>query len=394
MKTETKKRIAALVLSLGLVLAGHNARSDEDAPKIYYKDGLHIDSADEKYTLQLQNRVAMRFTYNALGNGVADNDTFSIPRGEMRIEGNVFSKKLKYAFEMNLATRSAAKTAIVCTDAACTAKAAAVTTESTTGLATLNDFYADWIATDGFGVKVGQFKAPFLMQQLTSSTKQQFVDRSLGTGFFDLGRDIGVSLHGDIFNYHANYSVFFMNGDGPNTENKNQGLLMGARVEVPILGTYKPTESDVEYSETPNFGVGAAYAYNERGSSFENSTIAAGIKASHLTLDAGYKYHGISFQGAGMYSHTNEGTRFTNWGYNTQAGYFIVPKHLEVAAKYSGGIFSDATGAANQYEYSGALNYYVKGHSIKLQTDYAALKNVNVVGRTDHRFRTQLQVIF
>lgn len=393
MKKATKQIAIVLILSLGLILTSQNARSDEKGPKIYYKDdGLHVDSADGNYTLLLQNRVAMRFTYNALGMGAADNNTFSIPRGEVRLEGNVFSKKLKYGFEFNLATRDAAKTATVCTNAACTSTAAAVTTESTTGFAVLNDFYADWIATDYFGIEFGQFKAPFLMQQLTSSTKQQFVDRSLSTGFFDLGRDIGVAIHGNILNYHASYSLFGMNGDGANAINKNQGLLLGARVEVPILGTYKPLESDVDYSETPNFGVGAAYAYNERGSSFENGTIAAGIKASHLTLDAGYKYHGISFQGAGMYSRTNEGTQLSNWGYNAQAGYFIIPKHLELAAKYSGAVFIGAV--ANQYEYSGAVNYFVKGHPIKLQMDYAALRNVNAVGRTDHRFRTQLQVIF
>lgn len=400
----TIKSLAGALLAVTLVLIGQGARAEEGGPQIYYKDGVHIDSADGNYTLQLQGRFAARFTATR-NQAAASSDSFTIPRGEIRMEGNVLTKKLKYGFEMNLATRAASSTATVCSSSGaatgiCPGGAATVvTTPTTTGLATLNDFYLDYQHNDTFGIKFGQFKVPFLMQQLTSATRQQFVDRSLGTGFFDLGRDIGASFHGDILNYHANYHVFVMNGDGANTLNANKGLLLGGRIEVPILGQYKPVESDVDYSESPNLGLGVAYAYNQRVAALGTggTSVPANVKASLGTLDIGYKWHGLSIQAAAMITRTHSRTvaNVTNWGYNGQVGYFLIPKHLELAARTSAGIFSGAT--ANQHEYAGGVNYFFKGHSIKWQTDYALLRNTRGAAAgfvNDHRIRTQVQVVF
>lgn len=389
--------IWAIVMSVSAL----TAIADENGMRASYKVGDGLKIGDGNNLVSIQGRVQGRFTYNAL-EAAADNDTWAVQRGKIKIEGTTLEKKLRFGFQMNLATRARATTATVCTDGAgvdvdatgeCTqTNSAAVTAESTTGLATLEDYYVDYVPFDIFGIKVGQFKVPFLMQELTSSGKQQFVDRSLSTGFFNLGRDIGANFHGQIFENGTNYSVFFMNGDGVNTINRNQGLLVGTRFEIPIFGEYKASESDTDDSQEHNLGVALAYAFNEAAGAVQNGTIAAGMKAHHGTLDVGYKYRGFSFQGAGMLSRTAEGARLTNWGYNAQVGYFIVPKKFEVAVRSAGAIFSNAT--ANQYEHSLALNYFIVGHGIKLQTDYALLMNNRGLNLNDHRFRTQLQVVF
>src|SRR5436190_22466950 len=103
----TKGKAALLALALGLVAVVSSASSalaDDDSPKIYYKDGFHIDSADGNNTWMLNLRLQSRLTYTSIEKG-KDLLTFSIPRGEIRMEGNVFTKKLKYAFEMGFATR-------------------------------------------------------------------------------------------------------------------------------------------------------------------------------------------------------------------------------------------------------------------------------------------------
>ena len=400
-KQTTKFKTAAMVLIAGLVLIGPAAASAEgDGMRASYKVGDGLKIGDGNNLVHLQGRVQGRFTYNLL-EGAADNDTWAIQRGKIKIEGFTLEKKLKFGFQMNLSTRARATTTAVCgtpTDAdgdgqidTCAATNA-VTTESTTGLATLEDYYVDYVPFSFFGVKIGQFKVPFLMQELTSSGKQQFVDRSLSTGFFNLSRDLGVTLHCDFWEKGLNYNLFFMNGDGINTINRNQSLMAGVRLEYPILGEYKPSESDTDDSQEHNLGVGLAYAFNELGSAFVNGTVPAGAKMSLGTLDVGYKYKGFSFQGAGMISRSHDTAKLTNYGWNAQVGYFIVPKKFEVAVRSAGTVFSNAL--PNQYEYAAALNYFIAGHGIKLQTDYALIMNNRGLNLNDHRVRTQVQVIF
>lgn len=402
MKRQTRQKTAAMILMLGMILTGQSILAEEkEGFRLQYKAGDGLKMGDGNNLVHLQGRVQGRFTYNGL-EAAADNDSFAVQRGKIKIEGHTLEKKLKFGFQMNLATRARATTATVCTDGTgadvdatgeCTqANSSAVTAESTTGLATLEDYYIDWVPVSWFGVKLGQFKVPFLMQELTSSGKQQFVDRSLSTGFFNLGRDLGVTIHGKIGERGLLYDLFAMNGDGINQVNRNQSLMLGSRVEYPILGTYVASESDTDHSEDPNLGIGAALAYNELGSAIQGGTIAAGIKTLNGTLDLGYKYKGWSLQGAGMVTRALDTAKLTNWGYNGQVGWFFVPKKLEVAGRAGTTVFSNAT--ANQHEYAVALNYFVAGHGIKLQTDYALVMNSRGLNLNDHRFRTQMQVIF
>lgn len=333
---------------------------------VRYKDGFYLESADGKNSLHIQGRVQVRFTYNAL-KSAGDTNTFAIQRGKFALDGNVLEKNLQYKFEMNLATRAA-----------------------NSGWATLEDYYFDWIANEYVGIRCGQFRVPFLIQELVSDGKQQFVDRSLATGIFDFLLDLGVALHGDLFNHHLGYSLFAMNGDGANNLDSNQAMLTGVRFDVPLLGAPKYSETDVDYSEEKSLGLGVAYVFNEATAAIQGN-IPARTKASHLTGDLTYKYKGLSLTGAGMVTTTHEGSRITNVGYYAQSGYFIVPKSFELALKESSIFFQTLP---NQYEHSLGINYFFRKHSIKLQTDYAFLKNNRGQGLDDSRIRTQMQVAF
>ncbi len=393
MGTQIRRNFTVVALLVGLAMIGASSEvlAEEEGMRASYKVGDGLKIGDGNNLIHLQGRVQGRFTYNAL-ESAPDNDTWAIQRGRIKIEGFTLERKLKFGFQMDLSTKSGAKTADVCADAACTETVKAVTSESTSGQATLLDYYIDWVPTNYIGIKVGQFKVPYLMQQLTSSGKQQFVDRSSSTDFFDLKRDLGITFHGDIIEDRLNYAVFAMNGDGINTINKNQSMMVGTRLELPIVGEYKTSESDTDHSESPNAGVGIAYAFNDLGSAVQVGTIAAGTKTSNGTLDAGVKYKGFSAQGAAMVSRAHDSPGLTNWGYNAQVGYFLIPKIFEVALRGAGTIFSNAV--ANQYEYAVALNYFIKGHGFKIQTDYAVLMNPRGLNLNDHRVRTQAQLIF
>ena len=388
-------RLLVLLFSGVVIFMAHNHKSfaaEAEAVQASYKVGEGLKIGNETSQIAIKTMLQSRFTYEGL-EGAPNTDTFAVQKGEIKAEGYVMEKKLRFGLGLNVATRSRATTTAVCTNAGCTSTANAVTAESTSGLDTLNDFYFDWVPTSqNFGIKGGQYKVPFLMQELTSSVKQQFVDRAIATDPFNFKRDLGITFHGSVMESPLTYAVFVMNGDGANTINRNKSVLTGVRFELPILGTYVASESDTEYSENHNLGVGAAYAFNEAAAAVQAGTIAADTKANHGTLDVGYKYQGWSFQGAGMLTKTMEGASVTNYGYNAQVGKFLIPKHLEVAARADGLIFDGA--AANQYEYSTGLNYFIVGHGIKLQSDYAVLLNSRGQDLNDHRIRVQMQVVF
>lgn len=396
------KKIFAGALVVSACLANAGIVKADDIRTVYkVGDGLSI--GDGENLVHFQGRGQARFTFQKTEWSPAT-DGFSINRGEFRVDGFVLGKKLKYGLEFNFATTGTKSTSSVCTDAACTpaSKVNALTSTSNNGLASLNDFYIDWVPTKEFGIQVGQFKVPFLVQQLTSSTKQQFIDRGqASTNYFDLVRDVGANVHGTVLDGKLNYAVFAMNGEGANTINNNntgQHLLTGARLEVPVMGTYEYSETDVGNSEDQNLGFGLAYAFNDNVSSIQNGTIAAYTRSSHGTLDAGYKHKGLSLQGALMITRAMENTKLTNWGYNVQAGYFFVPKTLEVAVRQGGTIFSNtSTKPNNQYEYAVGMNYFPwqKGHGIKFQVNYTLIdNNGGVKDQQSHRINTAMNLIF
>ncbi|QQR81687.1 MAG: hypothetical protein IPJ69_06190 [Deltaproteobacteria bacterium] len=371
------KKIFAGALVVSACLANAGIVKADDIRTVYkVGDGLSI--GDGENLVHFQGRVQPRFTATKT-EGSSVTDGFTLNRGEFRVDGFVLGKKLKYGLEFNFATTSTKSTATTTTTCTVTGAAeatpgtaptcVATTTNSTapltsvsnTGVGVLNDYYIDWVPTKEFGIQFGQFKVPFLIQQLTSSTKQQFIDRSLTTGFFDFGRDMGANAHGSVLDGKLNYSAFVMNGEGSNSVNLNsQHLMAGTRLEVPVLGTYEYSETDVGNSEDQNLGFGLAYLFNDNGgAATQNSTIARYTRASHGTFDVGYKHRGLSLQGALMLSRAMEGTKLTNWGYNAQAGYFFIPKTLEVAVRQGGTVFSNAVAAnTNQYEYAVGMNYF------------------------------------
>ncbi|PYS55060.1 MAG: hypothetical protein DMG13_05700 [Acidobacteria bacterium] len=65
-----------------------------------------------------------------------------------------------------------------------------------------------------FQVRIGKFKAPFSMEQLTSAHRLDFVLRSRIADDLAPGRDVGGSVHGRFFERGLNYEVGVFRRDG------------------------------------------------------------------------------------------------------------------------------------------------------------------------------------
>ena len=82
------------------------------------------------------------------------------------------------------------------------------------------------------------------------------------------------------------------------------------------------------------------------------------------------------------------------WGASAQAGYVFVPG-WELVGRYGElrPIEAETSAVEFQREVAAGLNWYVRGHDLKLQTDYSWLP---VTGTTAaaHQVRVQMQLYF
>lgn len=341
---------------------------------VSWKDGVTtIESKNA--TLNLNNRMQIRFTSEDLdpaSSSQPERDSFRVRRMETKMSGWVYTKDLTYELELNWAD-----TANV-----------------------VNDANFQWDLTHGkknLMVKAGQFKVPFGRQELSSSTVQEFVDRSIVAGEFERGRDIGLQLWGTPFGGKLDWRVGVFNGNGRTvTRNDNDDLQLNARVTWQPFGDAKYSEGDFESTDRPLLAIAAQY---------ENNTLpiaAAGGVAAHArerTITGGdivFKYRGLFLFGE-LFDATNDRTNnlvsFDNSGYNLQAGYFVIPKRLELALRYA--VLDPNADRDNdeRTETGLAVGYFFNKHPHKLQADYREIEN-KASKQKDRELRLQYQIMF
>lgn len=302
--------------------------------------------------------------------GVDDTNDFFIRRARLKFEGNLFSEDLEYEIEFDMGTPDPGDPQF-----------------------DLKDFYLDYRLAESLRVKLGQFKTPFGFQELTSSKKQQLVDRSLASEEFVPGRDLGVMLWGPYEGAPIEYSLGAFNGSGDNNLNANRDALYAARIAFSPLGRYKEPESDLEASASPRLTFGLEGFYN-RDDTADDDIFASGIFA-------GFKQSGFSLRGEyfvrrnQQHRSTDPGDRDAE-GYYAQLGYFVVPQRVEVALRNS--VVRRSGKNDNEHEYTAGVNYFWVGSRAKLQLDYSRLIDGDGLGGGDdqesHRIRSQVQVYF
>ena len=194
-------------------------------------------------------------------------------------------------------------------------------------------------------------------------------------------------------------------------------LMYSARLNFNVLGRSGYGEGDMAYSETPQLAVGGGYAYNP-GINTATSNAFVGIDLANLNVrrqlatfgngrqlgwgvldystygfDGVFKYRGFSLQGEWYWKNIDRhqkglpcmqtvsatngtctafapGLLGNATGWYVQTGYFLIPRKLQAAARYSW--WDPDTNAANDLikQVDFALSYYVNGtydHQIQIQ---------------------------
>jgi hypothetical protein len=80
--------------------------------------------------------------------------------------------------------------------------------------------------------------------------------------------------------------------------------------------------------------------------------------------------------------------------FHVQGGYFVLPKHAQLVARFAMLPITVAGTKENTMEIRGGFNWYFFGHSLKWLTDAGIVKDTTDGAPTDFQFRTQAQVMF
>lgn len=349
--------------------------------------GFYLNTVDDRFLLHLHQRTQLLYTFT-------DNDrsddisSFRIRRQRINCEGHVLSSDLTYEVEWDLFAES--------------------------GRGELKDAYVNYEMTDWIQFRGGQWKVPYNRQKITSSAKMQFVDRSLASEEFHLGRDIGIMAHGEPMKGLYEYKLAAMQGAGENEkENDDTKHLYVARFAINPFGKFKSySESDLEHEKTPKLALGAAYAINSGKQLFvrdEIMTFQNDLNVEQATADVRIKWRGFSFTGDYFWrditAHEGEeGFRpggIIADGYTVQGGYFVpvssLRKHLEFAGRYSRIDPDTETTHDSASEVGFGINWFFKSHGHKLQADLRRItthQGPPQDEKCDIEFRMQYQLIF
>jgi len=349
-------------------------------PRVGYKKGFFIESADGNYKLIIGGYGQFQFNY--LNENGEQEYTFRIRRARLAFKGHLFTPKFTYKLQLDLANFR--------TDL-------------------LLDFYVDYkILGKDLRVSLGQQNTPYIRQQLISSSAQMFVDRSLaskefvndddvdtdGDGVADRliknGRDLGIMLHGTPFENKMEYQVAIFNGHGINNINLNNDFLYMTRLVWNVLGDVGyGYEGDYEGRDSPAVFLGGAANYNVRNITND--------KVFSLGGETGIKYKGFAATAEFMFRHINPGDTLLDtgqdYGYYAQAGYFVIPKRMEIGARLSQVFLHGLQNDSGEVQLG--INGFLYGNYLKLQTDYSYLPTNTKDGiEKNHRYRLRLQTKF
>lgn len=355
--------------------------------------GFTFTSADEKFQLSLSGRMQFRYTFFDK-DGSQDVSQWDAKRTVLTMAGYAFSKDLTYIFAIDprqVGTQAAG-----------------------VGSKILRDANINYRFIDEAQIRLGQFKVPFLRQELTSDANQQFVDRSIVVDAFKPSYDIGAALNGKIAKGLAEYTIGVFGGAGQTTGRSTNDNLFAARVAVNPFGDVAYSEADLDRSAKPLLAVGADYFRNtvKKGEPMNSTYASTGWFGGNTTVfatgqkgdidavsgDITFKWMGASLTGEYVFAQAerqDNGALLRAHGFYAQAGYMILPQ-LEAAFRYSWMDPNRDVANDQRSEQIGAISYYFAKHALKLQADVGNLHTQTglATSTNEMQYRLQAQITF
>lgn len=280
----------------------------------------------------------------------------------------------------------------------------------------VKDAYMQYKGIENMKISVGNANFPFSREFLTSSKKQQLVERSF-VGDHNYGtpdRNVGVHLTGHNASKKFTYAASItqasvdpdankLDFDSPINRNEdfNEGFMIGGRVDFHPLGHLKFAQGDFERKTKFTIGA-AAYAWSNDDDVLTHTDPNTGLSTSTSKADVdsvtGFEVSG-AFRAAGfsvdaqynIFSADTIDSTFTGGiykdgttdltSYAIEGGYMVVPSKLELVLGYQS---QDADNYADTWNRTSVgANYFIHKNDIKIQFSYRMGENLKGVTAAD-----------
>ena len=372
--------------------------------------GLNYSTENDAFSMRVSTRVEFRMTYNdenGSGDGGAvpgpantdarDYWAFQVPRAETTFAGHIFEKKWQYNLTLDWANNQGQM---------------------------IKKATFRWAGDKFYNVTIGQDKLQFNWQEINSSGKQMFVDRSLVNEQFNLDYAKGITVDGEYADdtaVWAKYWIGVYNGIlRSNTDYRNADraglastfnalggadadLMFNVRVETYPLGEFTREGRDArgdDEKENPLFSVGLAFNWLSTsvnagvlrsGATAGSGRNQAGQRTMSVALDAHLRWFGANLDIELIHRRTeyfNTGalntteslqarpTDITDTGVIIEAGYMLAPDmQIGIRAGLNDQdeyVFGTADGFAlahDSTEIGVVFNYFIHGDNLKVSVD-------------------------
>ena len=273
----------------------------------------------------------------------------------------------------------------------------------------LKDIYLQYSGFKPVLITAGNFIIPFSREMMTSSKRQQLVERTF-VGDHNYGtpaRNTGIGISTSVFEKKLEFAAAAAKGAIDPDAKKldfespviweddfNEGWMAAGRVDFHPFGPLKMAQGDFDGKLKATLGVAGFVwnndddnnTYTEDGAdhnlgkkpdvdSVTGIEISGAVRIAGASLDAQYnRFHAETIDAAissGIYE--NGETDLENMA--VEGGYMVIPAKLEAVAGYE---FQDADGYDKTWSRTSfGLNYFFREHDIKLQMTYRLGENLD-----------------
>jgi phosphate-selective porin OprO/OprP len=311
------RRVSSLILAAVLILAGPAAgnSSDSDGWKIQWKNGLKFSSEDGAHQLQIGGRTLADFAF------ISEDDA------------------LKAALQGGNGTGVEFRSARIFVSGTAYGRIAWKTQYDFVGHK-IKDVWVSIKRVPMLGdVKIGHFKEPFSLEELTSLRFTTFMERSVRAAF-DPSRNTGIQIGDTAFDKRMTWALGIFretDSDGMGFSNSSAYQVTGRVTGAPIYrdGGREAAHLGLSYShQYRDLGGGETLRWKARPESHLAQTVADTGNlntdgADLLNLEAAIVYGPLSLQGeyTSAWADSGAGDRERSWGLYAQASYFLTGEH-------------------------------------------------------------------
>lgn len=402
MMKRTYFSIAALLFTLQLLNINAASAQGTNALKgTSFGKGINVMAPDSSFSMKFNMRFQTLFVAETvLGDDPAEDISteMMIRRSRLKFEGFAFRPNIEYKVELGLSNRDLGRPL--------------PETGNAPGL--ILDAVLKWEMIDNLELWFGQTKLPGNRERVISSQALQFVDRSIVNAEFNIDRDLGVQLHYKIEagNVLIKPIASVSQGEGRNITAANQGGYdYTGRLELLPFGEFTGkgdyVGSDIYREEKPKLSLAVGYDYNDnavREQGQLGSFLDGERDLSMIMADLMFKYRGFSVMAEYMDKTTSNpvltdtsgtviGSFVTGMGLSAQAGY-LFKNNFEIAGRYSSVVYDEQLGEDAVNQYTLGVSKYIKGHSLKIQSDISLTETDNPDDDPEMMYRFQVEMAF